>query len=687
MSVPVVTLGGVTLGGDVTYSWELAYGVRPAEQLFLLSEERAKAIALGSPLTFGVAGVAKPLKVEHVYALEVLAAQQPQQRTVRVADRRWLWPRKWVASSFNVRRASGDFSLAGEAGTPIELQQLQPEIRYAKWSLNPPENGSEPWTALQVLDFVFGKIEQPYRVVGTLPQVEVQDLVLDDDGASAVERVLAFLPGADVFMDYDGTAVVLNTLDGGAGGTRTRGPIPGLERKHTSGGDIQISDRSALRPASVVVLFTPEVEVRFDYTESGSRTRDTAQLVNVAPSPDVTLELTDSQGVTRTVARGSYVPLETLFTTWPAFGVDSQQLSMAKMARFGFGAGILEQVYARDTSFNVDPVSAGRVRAAVDSWRQLFQIDELFMQRLLSIRANRVAILNAATGLRARSEAYCDFTRRPNKRNPAIKGLAESKEYGWAVEGYADLLEDATPAPALVSVQDNDAGVIRVAPQLDPWGLSDAIMLGYPGNTGKTPTQGGDAEANRTGIDVYAQWAACEMRASFQLSTVLTCIPASPNTIDRFHKVTVQASAVGRDGTGPTIYARVFPGVMTARYAWSDDATTADAIRNSILQGTPIPETQLVNRKDVDDVARATAQAVYANLLDQPTTTSGPVEVDMNPDLKPAGPLGRVRHGLENGITVSTVTATGYRKPVDLWPFLGASTRRAVLKVLNAGGQ
>jgi hypothetical protein len=681
VSKPAVTLGGVVLGGEQTYAWDLTYGTQPAQQAFVLTAERAALVPLGVPLTFSIENVRKPLKVEHAYALEVLAASRPHQRTVIVADRRWLWSRKWVSSSFNVRRASGNNALISEAGQPVELAQIQPRIRYAKWSLFPQNDGTTPWTALQVLSYVFERLEQPYRVEGVLPQVEIQDLVLDDDGASALQRVLAFLPGADVYMDFDGTAVVLNTLEDRGSGARTavRGEGP-FSRKHTTGGDIQVADRSALRPASVVVLFTPEIEVRFNYTEGGTRTLDSNEMVNVAASPDLTLTLSTGD----TVARGSYVPLGTLFTTWGAFGVFSEALTFAQLCRYGFGASLLEQVYSRDTAAVVDATSAARIRQTTDAWRRLYQIDELFMQRLASVRANRVAIVNAATGLRARSEAYCDFVRRPNKKNPAVKTIAQGVDFGWIVSGYAALLSNAKAAPAIVSVVDGDAGIIRVEPQNDPWGRTDAIMLGAPGGTGFIPRQAGDAESNRTGVDVYSQWAACEMSTTFSLSTVLTCVPASPNTTDRLHAVEVPAAEVGQTGTGPTVYVRVFPGIMSARFAWSDDQ--AEAIRGSILRGDKVPPSLMVNPRDVQDVARASAQAVYANLQDQPTTTFGPVEVDMNPDIKPSGPLGLVRHGLERGITVTLVTATGYRKPVDLWPFLSGSTRRAILRVLNQGG-
>jgi hypothetical protein len=681
VSTPVVKLGPEILGGDVTYGWDVTYGTKPAEQAFTVSADRVPAIPLGVPLTLSVENVRRPLTVQHVYALDVGAGKSPNQRVIRLADRRWLWSRKWVSSSFNVRRASGESSLVTEAGQPIELAQLDATIRYAKWSLDPPDNGAIPWTARRVLEFVMGELEQPFRFRDELPQIPVLDLVLEDNGAAAVERVLGYLPGADVYIDIDGVAVFLDATKGVAdgGGTRTRdaAPVPGLERRHVGlGADVVTTSRKAVRPAKVVVLFTNEVEVRFDApAEGATRTRDTPALVNVAPSPDLTLALSNGD----TVARGTYVPLDTLFSTWgTVFGKDSSEaLSHSVLADYGTAAGLLETLFVRGSGGLFSAVNGARVRAAIQSWRRLYQVDEMFMQRVSSLKATRVAVLNPTTGTRARSEAYCDFMRRPNAKNPEAKGDIEGFTYGWWGRGYATLLADAVAAPATVSVVNEVAGVIRIEPQLDPWSKADAIVLGYPRNDAR-PTTTGHAMANRTGVDAFAQWNQVKLTTDFQVATVLTMVPASPNTLARFRQEEVSASECGSDGEGPPVYVRVFPGVLTARYAWSDEL--GEQIRGAILRGDPLPPTQMVNAQDVRNAALAAAKEVYAGLVDTPDTRSGPVSVDMNPDLKPSGAVGVVRHGLNNGKTTTLVTATGIRRPADFWRFLDAGTRRTILR-------
>src|SRR5690606_34046838 len=139
----------------------------------------------------------------------------------------------------------------------------------------------------------------------------------------------------------------------------------------------------------------------------------------------------------------------------------------------------------------------------------------IYVQRLSSIKANRVAILNTTTGTRARAEAYCDFIRRPSARNLWLRGRMDHR-YGWFQRGWAEDITNAKPAPVIVSVLSESAGIIRTEPELDPWGLAEAITLGYPLND-MMPRIGGDAEANRTGAAALAHWDAMRLDPSFRM--------------------------------------------------------------------------------------------------------------------------------------------------------------------------
>lgn len=681
-----VTLGGVVIGGASGCDFELGVGTAPVEKFWTVSEARARSIEQGKPLTYEKVGAGpggKTTTFTGLYCLGVHPATNPKQRVLHVVDRRWIWSRKWVEAAFNVVRTTGDKFLLNT--TVIENAIVQPEMKYAKWSLYPPDNGGTPWTAAQVLDYVFGQLECPYRVDGQLPEVEIKDLPLADPGDKALERVLAFLPGADVYIDVDGTAVVFNTLPPPSNGIATvlrdEPPFPYLVRRHTTyPGDVQIVARKVLRPARVHVLFTPECEVRFNFTENGTVLRDENYLTNVAPAPEVTTTLTDG----RRVGRGTWVPVDSLFSAWGAFGFRGRAMStdILRKNALKHGWASFEQEFGNSPNEAPNVIYQQRAATAVRHWRRTFKIADHFVQRCQSITAKRVAILNTETGAYAPAEAYCDWTRRPSMRGYASKEGAANRGQGWAAQGYADQLADAKAAPALVAVVDQSAGVFTVDPQVDPFGLSQAMVLGYPGGVGSVPAGTVPSqdlgEANRQRDELYAQWDRVELSSTFKLATILTVVPASPNDLRKLHEVVISASDCSTDGDGPDVYVRVLPGVMTARFGWTDGGgqSIVDAIRGLAV----LPVDALVNAELVKDVALATAKRTYMLYRDTP---AGSAAVDMDPSIKPSGNMSSVRHMLTDGVTETVVTFGPVRRPVDIWGFLDTSTRRVILKTLK----
>lgn len=671
-----VRLGGVDLGGDRSYSWELSSGTAPVERLWTVTKARADAIPVGQPLLLELTPDGREtIRFASVYVLEVLPGPNPLQRTLRVADRRWRWPRRWVSAGFNVRRATGNRFLVNDEDQ-IENAIVQPEIQYAKWSLYPPDNGGAPWNQQQLLEELFRQLDEAVVVRGTFPPVEIQDLEMDDDGASAVERVLRYLPGADVYVDREGFVVVYNTLDGSEGAvlskTKPRPHVP--FQAHA-----EKVDKSRLRPARVRVLITPEVEIRLNYSEGGTVSRDSNDLRNVCLVPDVKLTLSDG----RTVAMGTPVPIESLFSAWGAFGYRNDPLSTAKLRQNALkhGYGALEHEYGNSPLSVFDSVNAARVRAAIQHWRKTYQVAEIFMQRLASIRAVRVAILNTETGQYGPAEVFCDYTRIPTHKGFAKFGDTNINQ-GWTVQGYADLISGAKPSPAKITVIDPQAGLLRIEPQLSPFGLYQAMEWGYA-TGGEVPSQL-TGEANRTASDLFAQWGTVELSDSFKLAVVVTSIPASPNDIRKFHEEVIEPGEVGEDNAqGPEAYVRVFPGVLTARYAWSDDygQELVDAIRG--LGPLPDPSTACVNLDQVRDVARAAARRLYQLYRDRP---EGALAVDMDASLEPTGTVASVRQDMTSGVTESIVSFGQVRRPIDIWAYLSASTRRALQHVLNTGG-
>lgn len=676
---PTVTLGGVVMGGATLYDWELAEGPAPVEHAFTASIERVEQLdrILGQPTTLEIVGPRKTLTVEQVYLISVEAGSDPFERRLRVTDRRWTWPKRWVSTTFNLRRATGNKFLAGEGR--LENRLLQPEIRYARYTLYPHDSPSEPWTAREALRWIVEtELGVPLVFRDEPPtQVPIEDLEVEAAGDDAVSRLLTFMPGMALYVDLAGRAVVYDTQKGDEAELLQRSQ----ERPHVSGGQVIVVDRRVLRPAKVVVLFTPEVEMRFEFREGSEggtsvEEEDTPSLVNVAPLPDAQLEV---GGVL--LARSSWAPLTELFTAWGAFGLHNRQITLSDLRQraLGHGWANFEQAWGNDPNAPPDSVAAARAGTAARSWRILYRIDRYWTQRLAAIRPYRASIVNPETGAYGRAEAYCDWTRRPSHKGLAALKSQPNLNQGWAVRGYNDDLASAEPAPALVELVDEQSGVIGVHPLVDPNGLAQAMVWGYP-EGGKLPSQHKGAW-KRTGERLYANWNYVRLEDDFRMAVLLTVVPGSPNDLRRFHQVEVTPEEISPSpGTsvGPVVYARVFPGVMTARFGWLDGQR--EAIEAAVKGAGPYPLDLLLNPDLVQDVARATAARIYETLRDRP---AGSAELDMDPDIQPRGTVGRVRHVMGGGATTTQIAFQAVSQPTDVWRWLNASTQRAILKTLN----
>lgn len=685
MSTAKVTLGGLDVAGDDNYTWTLADGTTPVEEFWTVSAEQAHEFpAANLPITLRIEGPRSTLEVKHVYILEHLAASNPNQILLRLADRRWKWAYVQIGSVLNVRRTTGQtIGLRGE-GQPIELVQFDPEIAYAKASLYPPDNGNTPWTVRNALEMVFRKLDQPYRFEGQPPNTVLPpETDLDCNGPTAIERIFALSgAGMAVSIDKDGVAVVRVQVGQG------KAVIPTL-RKQVVGADMILSDRKAIRPRKIVVEFDREQEIRFDYNEGGTQARDTPVLTNVAASPDQTTEIEGRQ-----VPRGSYVGLQYLFSAWGSFpfllnanafyesAFPGTELSFPGLAKTRFSFDVLEMMVSNAAVFY--PAAARRLQATLSHWRTAFQIDERFMSRFSAVRAHRVRVLNPVTGTRARSDVYCSYTRIPNHLNPDAYKSADDEPLAERYEFDGGLLADHYSAPVSVRVEDPQAGILFLAPIADPFQAFGSTVLGVVAGDG---TKAGDlpthdaGRANRERNDAYAQWEAAQLEPSFFMSTVLTASIASPNDSRRFHAVEIDANILKSVGEadGPPLHLRVPGSVVTARFAWEDGQ--ADAIIAAIKQGAPPPNGLLVNSEMVLEVALATAKAAYASFEDVPVTSSGPVIVDMDPSRGPSGAIVEVRHGLRSpGVTVSEITSAGVPRPIDITPFLSSWAREQILR-------
>lgn len=686
MTTPTVKLGEEILGGDFVYGWEFASGINPVDRVYTVSAARAARInaLLGKPQTLDTSSPGRPSSTwQMIFPLEIKAGRDPHRKTVRLADRRWLWPKEWVAITMNKRRATGDTFRVG--GDRIENTILVDELRYAKYSLFPPAEPTARWTAKQAIEYVLtAELNTPvFFKDDPVIEVDIQDLILDDPGHDAVARILAYLPGMDLYINREGTAVIYDTATG-----FERQILEAAPPRQTGGGQVEVVDKRALRPSKVVVLFTPEIEQRFNYTERASGVTQTNQddtpvLQAVMLSPDVTTTLADGTVVTR----GSIAKQQDLFNAWGSFGFFNKPVSFEALRRHAtqFGGGSFMQAWGNNPLKPTDPVNTARASVALRSWRRFFQIERFWISRLESVRAYRASILSVDRGIYAPSEIFADWTRRPSYYGYQAGNDANDNQ-GWAVRGYPqdELLDSARAAPAKVTVADDGSGLIEIEPTLDFFGLTDQQWFGFPEEGLIPSTDAGKAKAQ--GRALFRHWGLMRFEAGWKMAIVLTVVPGSPNTKERFFQVEVTPDQIATDvgqSEGPVVFARVFPGVMTARFGWRDDQSTAieDAVRG--IGSYADIDDLLLNRSWVTDVARATAARVYESLRDRPI---GSMSVDWSPEIEPIGSLSSVEHVMSGGQLVTRANFTAVQQLTDIWRFLNTSTRRAILMTLNNQG-
>lgn len=658
----------------------------PLDRVYNVTKDRAERIKafLGAPQLLETTSPGRPDSIwDFIYALEIKPGSDPFMRRVRLSDRRWLWPKRWVAITMNKRRATGDTFLVG--GDRLENKILLDRLRYAEYSLFPPDSPSGVWTARDAIEHVLvNELDTPVVFKDEPPtQVEIQDLIIDDQGADAVARIMAYLPGMNLYINRNGEAVIYDTQSGDEEAILEAAPPP-----QTGGGTVEVVDKRALRPSKVIALFSAEIEQRFNYAEPAAgvtqvSTDDTPVLEAVMFSPDVLTTLADGTEVTR----GSIIKQQDAFTAWGAFGSLNKEVSFDVLRKqaTGYGFGAFMQAWGNNYKTPPNPVNTARASAAITSWRNDFQIERIYVGRLESVRAYRASILSLERGIYAPSEAFADWTRRPGFYGFS-RGLDANDNQGWAIRGYPtdELLDSARAAPARVTVRDDGSGLLHIEPTLDAFGFNTEQWFGFP-EDGLLPSQ--DAGKGKSqGLILYRHWKAVKFEAGWKLAVVLTVVPGSPNTLDRFYQVEITPDQIKPEvgpSEGPVVYVRVFPGVMTARFGYRDESA---AQITAVVKGEAPYSTisdRLLNEDFVNNVALAAATRVYEPLRDRPI---GSMSVDWSPEMEPGGSLGTVEHIMSGGALTTRATFSAVQQPLDVWRYLNASTRRAVLMVLANQG-
>jgi hypothetical protein len=533
----------------------------------------------------------------------------------------------------------------------------------------------------------------------------MENVELDDAGDAAVDRILKYIPEARVWVDYDGT-VVFDSRTGGAEAAQVDAMRPELVGK----GHIVKLSNARLRPSRINVLFTREIEVRFNFKEPATASGTVAlgandrKCDNVLPIPDYQLTVSG-----QSYAEGTWITFPQAMNAWDTlsstFGKLDYDILCKAFVPFMDLWAALQHLGSQNDIANWAP----RLAAVQQHWRQTFRINQRWNDRILSLRPYRVGTIDRTTGSRSPAVAYCDYVSLGTQRlwlSNIRSGTDAQYARNYTCYADGDMLGSSNrPAPAIVSIVDEDQGIIRADFQADVIRLTDMVL---PGNVvdASVPTAQIDLAGRSfrplTFDSIIGSTLDNIPRLSGEhaIAFILTAIPGAPNNNTQLHKVTVGpndvADIVGNIGpcNGPEWNIRIGSNVETARIKWQDSQSAV--IERAFGIGVDVPAAQSADDSAVlntlcvnyetsgDDgaslkaIAKAAAARVYAHLADRQVGSASGI---INGLLRPAGWLAGVVHEVATNGEPTTHLALPEAVPqLSLFGYMDANTRAIVMR-------
>lgn len=699
------TLGGFPLLASAPVRWTLREGTLPHSETFDMRPDDAQALltsSAGKPINLSMEVNGKTVVITKLYLLHAAPQDQPQIAKVTVADRRWIWPNNHIDRSYNMRRNIGVRRTTNYDSNILD--PVVPQVWYWPWSTKDGA-GDHPWLAKEVLQDVLAEIVQGEKdwngnapdvldlTPDTLNQIPIENLELKDNGANALQRVLTYLPGIAVRIDPDGRIVVYDKTKGGESDT-----VKALGPEVVGGGHVTLIDNRILRPKKVVVMFQREVEVRFDAEEvaDGQTTATNPEgrgMDNMGQVTDANLVV--KGGPAGGYPEGTWQKMNSLLNTFNELGsVNGMKITPAliRKAFCPFGPSLWER-FAEVGTLDTQGEWSGRIAMIQRCYRQVYAIYPRFLSRMLTMRAYRVSTVDQASARRAGAPVYADHAILPSDR-ALLTSPIDAQYYVKNVSAWAG----NKPAPAFVDIIDADQGIIGVRYQIDPLRMNEMVL---PSKVENPPN--GDIRfplnASPSFDAVCSASQHPSLTAAFKLSVILTCVPASPNTDQKLHRIEVepsdvQASVAGQIGecVGPVMEVYVGPNVTTAKVMWNDSRSADIEKCFGIGVGLPNLDGLVLNDTissptagaSLNNIAHGIAAQIYATLIDRP---QGQQSGHLNGDVKIQGYVESVSHEISTqGVGLTKVTLPGQIPKLSLASYLDPNSRAAIFHLAQPTG-
>lgn len=715
-------------------SWTLRDGVSPNIQTFDLSPDDAKFIAdTFGPLTLTITPPeGPPLVVKNLWCLNIQPDQGPFVSRVVLADRRWFWTFKWTGPKYyNHRRAVGTKRVLNNSTAAVPFS-VAPLVAFAPWSL---KDKVTRWVSYTMLLDVMGDVAEAEasipggerfkltvddRIGNRIKALPIENLTIDFQGDEAVRTALTYLPEAGVTVDYDGTVIIYSKA-GGDESSIVSALMPEIRGK----GHTDLVKNGNIRPREIHVLFTREVELRFDYLENASATDTTTaddpndplqQMDNVLPITDY--QLTVDSNV---LPQGTWITFDQAFNSWEAFPLqyatgfsqrmDHPLVQKAFVPQMDLWAAL--QI-AGNRSYKDGSLKnwTGRISMCQQHYRRTFRLKRYFWDQIAAIKPYRLATVDPQSGQRGPATAHGDYALVYTQRT-LWRNSAKGQEFDYAInrtaypsganssQGVPSFDSAADVSPAIVSIVDKDQGIIHVDYVIDPNRVYEMILPSQL-DVDTMPTADVTKRTRNIGFNAVINAAkAPKLSSSFKLAIMLTAVPASPNNNQQLHRIKVKPQDIAGflppsqttgldDAKGPIMEIRVGPNVEVARIQWLD--SRADDIRKifGIGSGQPNLDGLVLNEGPASDasigasltqIAKARAAAVYASLVDR---YEGSMTGYMNPNVHLNGWISQITHrATVDGQVVTEVQYPPQVPQMSVASFLDSNTRALIFKLVS----
>lgn len=726
---PSCTINGFPCLLRSSIVWSFRSGVKPVQHRFeLVPQDAATILAARGPLTLNIVSDSGILEVKHLWALRAAETDDPAISAILVADRRWIWEYKHVVRRFNMRRRVGVYRTKPSEHDVVELSKLVDKFAYAPFSLLDPSKGTK-WTAGDALANVitevanFEKKESGTRfrliydkgVESRLEDIPMEDLELNDAGDAAIAKVLAYLPQLGLYVDAKGDVHIYERSSGQEASVIAA--VGGAVDAGVWGTSATLAKYENTRPREIHVLFTREMEVRFDSFEPTDRQTSTEvidqrKMTNVLPVPDYTLRKPNGEGVNQ----GTWIDVADALAspTWAIpVPLTFRKLQQAMVPYIDLWAGIAKIGLAAP-----DQNWAARVGVLQQHYRFSFQLPRRWVDRTLQIRPYLVGTVNYVGGQRAPSQVFCDYTIIGGQRS-FVKFREEgidAPKYAGNITGYpvGAISETSKPAPARVEIVDDDQGIIRYDFSVDPSRLREIVL---PGKMIEETIPSEDPTlAGSFWNAVGAGGSIPTMEPRFRSAVILTLTPAGPNNNQQYHRVIVKPSnAKGMlppaaasklaSAKGPIMEVYVGPKIETARFQWPygenpDDVRAVEAcfgiphvLDDTTEDGKALSQrvTRLcVNRAtggntkrgvSLESLAFGYAAKIWAGEADRYV---GEKSGSMVVSALPAGNIDEIRHEIRpDGAVLTNVSMPEDVPQFELAQFLGSQERAVLFRSLR----